>query len=276
MSVRINHIVFTYLKKTKLAFKALDDVCFEIKDGSFTSIVGETGSGKSTLIQHLNGLLLPDCGEIYINDFVIDKKGNKKIKEIRSQVGLVFQFPEAQLFEETVIKDVCFGLKNFGYEDNDALSRAREALNTLGISSDKFERSPFELSGGERRRVALAGVLALKPKVLILDEPTVGLDPTGNKELFALLKTIKDSGVTIIAVSHDMNLVFALSDQVLMLDKGKVTFDGTREDFFKNVAISSFEKPDLLQVIETLKKYSMNIDISKVRDMSDLIREIKK
>lgn len=276
MSVKINHIVFTYLKKTKLAFKALDDVCFEIKDGSFTSIVGETGSGKSTLIQHLNGLLLPDSGEIYINDFVIDKKGNKKIKEIRSQVGLVFQFPEAQLFEETVIKDVCFGLKNFGYEDNEALSRAREALNTLGISSDKFERSPFELSGGERRRVALAGVLALKPKVLILDEPTVGLDPTGNKELFALLKTIKDSGVTIIAVSHDMNLVFALSDQVLMLDKGKVTFDGTREDFFKSVAISSFEKPDLLQVIETLKKYSKNIDISKVRDMSDLIREIKK
>lgn len=276
MSVKINHIVFTYLKKTKLAFKALDDVCFEIKDGSFTSIVGETGSGKSTLIQHLNGLLLPDSGEIYINDFVIDKKGNKKIKEIRSQVGLVFQFPEAQLFEETVIKDVCFGLKNFGYEDNDALSRAREALNTLGISSDKFERSPFELSGGERRRVALAGVLALKPKVLILDEPTVGLDPTGSKELFALLKTIKDSGVTIIAVSHDMNLVFALSDQVIMLDKGKVTFDGTREDFFKSVAISSFEKPDLLQVIETLKKYSENIDISKVRDMSDLIREIKK
>lgn len=276
MPINVNNITFTYLRKTKLAYKALDDISVEINEGLFTCIVGETGSGKSTLIQHLNGLLIPDSGEINLLGFTLNNKKNKDIKKLRSQVGLVFQFPEAQLFEETVLKDVCFGLKNFGYSEIEAIKNAKEALSMLGIKEDKYERSPFELSGGERRRVALAGVIALKPKVLILDEPTVGLDPKGCKELFSILKTIKANGTTLIAVSHDMNLLFSLADDVIMLEKGKLAFKGTREEFFNGSLINKYEKPDLLTAIETFKQCGKDIDISLVRDMDDLIREIKK
>lgn len=263
------------MRKSKLAFKALDNISLSIEDNKFVCIVGETGSGKSTLIQHFNALLLPDEGCIKINDYIIDKKGNKKLKELRQEVGLVFQFPEAQLFEETVIKDVCFGLLNFGYKQEEALARAEESLSMLGIKEDKYERSPFELSGGERRRVALAGVLAIKPKYLILDEPTVGLDPNGCLELYKLLNVLKDNGTTIIAVTHDMDFVFSLAEQVIVLEKGHITFNGSRDNFFKQDIVKEFELPDILVLINTLNKYGKHISISDVRDISDIVRIIK-
>ena len=183
MSIKIKNVSFSYMVKTPNEVKALDDVSFEIEKGSITAIIGHTGSGKSTLIQTLNALILPSSGEIEVDDFVItpNRKKNKNIKELRKHIASIFQFPEYQLFEENVEKDVAFGLKNYGFKENEAIEKAHEALKLVGLDESFYKRSPFELSGGEKRRVAIAGILILDPDILILDEPTAGLDPSGTK-----------------------------------------------------------------------------------------------
>ncbi len=225
MPIKYENVSFTYNAKTPFSYEALSDVSLEIKDGSFTAIVGKTGCGKSTLIQQLNGLLIPTSGEVIINDYVVAKsrkRRTKKIKELRKLVGIVFQFPEYQLFEETVEKDVAFGPKNFGLNNEEALKNAHEALALVGLDESFYKRSPFDLSGGERRRVAIAGILALKPNILVLDEPTAGLDPRGAREMMKLFKGLHEKGTTVILVTHDMNIVLEYSDTVIVMEDGEV------------------------------------------------------
>ncbi len=275
MPIKINNVSYTYFKKTKLAFKALNNVSLTIEDGSFTCIVGETGSGKSTLTKLLNGLIKPDEGSINIVDKEITNKKFKDYKDLRKQVGLVFQFPESQLFEETVLKDVCFGLLNFGFSQKEAEIKAKDALKAFGIKEDKFERSPFELSGGERRRVALAGVIALNPKVLVLDEPTVGLDPIGAIDFMRTIRRIHKSGTTVIVVTHDMDMAFACCTNVVMLDKGEVIFSGTREEFFTSSLLDYFTKPLIVNALENLNAHGLNISYKGVHSITTLIEAIK-
>ncbi|MBQ7605435.1 MAG: energy-coupling factor transporter ATPase, partial [Firmicutes bacterium] len=212
---------------------ALDDVSFTIEDGSFTGIIGHTGSGKSTLLQHLNGLLKPDSGHIFVGDTDITEKGSNLLA-IRRKVGLVFQYPEYQLFEETVAMDVAFGPKNLGLSDEEVRARTEEALELVGLDAAEFGgKSPFELSGGQKRRVAIAGVVAMRPEVLILDEPTAGLDPKTHKDVLGMINDIheKQHNITIL-VSHNMSDVAAMCDHVLVINKGKLVMDGTPEEVF--------------------------------------------
>lgn len=214
--------------------KALDNVSVTIQDGEYVSIVGHTGSGKSTLVQHLNGLLKASSGTVEIDDLVIgDNK--KDLKEIRRKVGMVFQYPEHQLFEETVFKDVAFGPKNIGIEPNEIELRVREALEMVELDVDAVkDRSPFELSGGQRRRVAIAGVLAMRPKTLILDEPTAGLDPHARNVLLMQIKRLNDQGMTIILISHSMEETAKNAKRILVMNKGKLAMDGKPEEIFTN------------------------------------------
>ena len=200
MSIQVNHIFHTYFKKSPNAVLALNDVSLEIKEGEFVAFVGETGSGKSTLVQHFNALLIPDEGTIEVNNYLItnNKRKNKKMNLLRKEVGLIFQFPEYQLFEETVLEDVGFGPRNFGASLQEANKKAKEALSQVGLDISYYDRSPFELSGGERRKVAVAGILALDPDVLILDEPTAGLDYQASKEMMELVEKLHQKGKTII------------------------------------------------------------------------------
>ena len=205
MPIRFSDVFYTYNPKTPLASEALNGVSFEIEDGSFTALVGRTGCGKSTLIQHINALLVPAAGEVVVGEFVNSadkKKRSKKLYQVRRKVGLVFQFPEYQLFEENVEKDVAFAPKNFGASKEEALAAAHEALKRVGLGENFYKRSPFELSGGEKRRVAIAGILAFHPDILVVDEPTAGLDPRGASEMMDLFETVHKSGTTVIAASR--------------------------------------------------------------------------
>ena len=279
MSIKINNVSFTYLKKTEQKVLALDNVSLEIKKGSVTALVGHTGSGKSTLIQLFNALLLPDSGTVEVDDFVItpNKKKNKKIKELRKHIASIFQFPEYQLFEETVEKDVAFGLKNYGVKEEEAIKKAHEALALVGLDESFYKRSPFELSGGEKRRVAIAGILVLNPEILILDEPTVGLDPAGTKIILDLIKKLHSEGKTIIMVTHVMDLVQEFATDVIVLKEGKVAFEGKPEELFaRNNGDLSLEIPFLYQFSQKLKSRGLGINIAKIRTIDDLIKEIKR
>lgn len=279
MSIKVNHLSFSYLKKTPNQVKALDDVSFEIESKKITAIVGHTGSGKSTFIQMLNALLLPDEGSIEVDNFEITKKikKNKNIKELRKHVSIVFQFPEYQLFEETVEKDVAFGLRNYGVSEEEAIRKAHEALKLVGIDESFFKRSPFDLSGGEKRRVAIAGILILNPDILVLDEPTAGLDPAGTQIVIDLIKVLNANGKTIILVSHDMDLVLQLADSVIVFRNGKNVYQGAPHDLFKlNEAALSLEIPKLYSFAQNLIKRGIGIDISKIQDIDSLIAEIER
>ena len=279
MSIKINNVSFTYLKKTEQKVLALDNVSLEIKKGSVTALVGHTGSGKSTLIQLFNALLLPDSGTVEVDDFVIspNKKKNKKIKELRKHIASIFQFPEYQLFEETVEKDVAFGSKNYGVKEEEAIKKAHEALAMVGLDESFYKRSPFELSGGEKRRVAIAGILVLNPEILILDEPTVGLDPAGTKIILDLIKKLHSEGKTIIMVTHVMDLVQEYATDVIVLKEGKVAFEGKPEELFaRNNEDLSLEIPFLYQFSQKLKSRGLGINIAKIRTIDDLIKEIKR
>ncbi len=232
MSIILNHVNYEYGSDTPLAVKALNDVCLEIKDGEFVGVIGHTGSGKSTLMQHLNGLMKATSGEIYYNGEDIYAK-DFEMKKLRSKVGLVFQYPEHQLFEIDVFTDVCFGPKNLGLDRKEVELRAYDALRKVGLPDDLYYQSPFELSGGQKRRVAIAGVLAMHPEVLILDEPTAGLDPKGRTEILDQIKQLqKESGMTIILVSHSMEDVAEYVDRIVVMNKGSVMFDGIPKDVF--------------------------------------------
>ena len=236
MGIALENVSFTYQEGTPLASTALSDVSLTIEDGSYTALIGHTGSGKSTILQLLNGLLIPSQGSVRVFDTLITSTSkNKDIRQIRKQVGLVFQFAENQIFEETVLKDVAFGPQNFGVSEEDAEQIAREKLALVGIDESLFNRSPFELSGGQMRRVAIAGILAMEPAILVLDEPTAGLDPLGRKELMNLFRKLHQSGMTIVLVTHLMDDVAEYANQVYVMEKGRLVKGGKPSDVFQDV-----------------------------------------
>ncbi|CEY61762.1 MULTISPECIES: energy-coupling factor transporter ATPase [Streptococcus] len=236
MGIALENVSFTYQEGTPLASTALSDVSLTIEDGSYTALIGHTGSGKSTILQLLNGLLVPSQGSVRVFDTLITSTSkNKDIRQIRKQVGLVFQFAENQIFEETVLKDVAFGPQNFGVSEEDAEQIAREKLALVGIDESLFNRSPFELSGGQMRRVAIAGILAMEPAILVLDEPTAGLDPLGRKELMTLFRKLHQSGMTIVLVTHLMDDVAEHANQVYVMEKGRLVKGGKPSDVFQDV-----------------------------------------
>lgn len=236
MGIALQQVSYTYQEGTPFEGRALFGVDLEITDGSYTALIGHTGSGKSTILQLLNGLHVPTSGRVVIEQTVIEAgKANKELKQVRKRVGLVFQFPESQLFDETVLKDVAFGPQNFGVSKEEAEKLAQEKLELVGIGSDLHNRSPFELSGGQMRRVAIAGILAMEPSVLVLDEPTAGLDPAGRKELMNLFKELHQQGMTIVLVTHVMDDVADFADFVYVLDKGKVALSGKPNQVFQEV-----------------------------------------
>lgn len=236
MSIKIENLTHIYNPKSPFESKALDNVNLHIEAGEFIGLIGHTGSGKSTLTQHLNGLLKPTSGKIFINDMDITDK-TVKMSEIRKKVGLVFQYPEHQLFEETVFKDISYGPTNLGLSEEEVLARVKESMKLVKLSFDDLkDRSPFELSGGQRRRVAIAGVLAMNPEVLILDEPTAGLDPKGRDDILEQIKHLHNQmGNTVILVSHSMEDIAKLVDRIIVMDKGSVALSGTAAEVFKHV-----------------------------------------
>ena len=239
MQIKFESVNHVYNANTPMEQRALYDINFEIKEGQFLSVVGHTGSGKSTLIQHMNGLLKPSSGSITIGEKVIksDEK-NKGLKEVRQHVGLVFQFPEYQLFEETVEKDIMFGPMNYGVSEDEAHQRARDVIQMVGLNESILEHSPFNLSGGQMRRVAIAGILAMNPDVLVLDEPTAGLDPKGQYEMMEMFNTLhKQYGKTIVLVTHDMNLVAEYAEEMIVMHRGVMKLKGTPQQVFKEVEV---------------------------------------
>lgn len=234
MEIVIKDLHYTYGHKTPFEKKVLHNINMTIPKGSYTAIIGQTGSGKSTLIQHFNGLLKPTSGSIQIGDFTIRASEKvKKLKDLRRKVGLVFQYPEHQLFEETVLKDIIFGPVNFGVSEKVAIERAKSLIKQVGLSEDVLQRSPFALSGGQMRRVAICGVLASMPKVLVLDEPTAGLDPKGQKEIMAMFKKLHDEHeLTTILVTHNMTEAALYADQIYVLQDGKIALSGTPKEVF--------------------------------------------
>ena len=236
MGIHLQEVSYTYQAGTPFEGRALFGVDLEIVDGSYTALIGHTGSGKSTILQLLNGLNIPTSGSVIVDDMVINATSDKKgIKQVRKKVGLVFQFPESQVFDETVLKDVAFGPQNFGISQEESEKIAREKLALVGISEDLFERSPFELSGGQMRRVAIAGILAMEPNVLVLDEPTAGLDPAGRQELMNIFKQLHANGMTIVLVTHLMDDVANYADWVYVMEKGKLIRSGKPRDVFQEV-----------------------------------------
>jgi energy-coupling factor transport system ATP-binding protein len=236
MEIRFENVNFTYQPVTPFENKVLHDINFTIKDKSYTAIVGHTGSGKSTILQHLNALKIPTTGSVWIGDTEISAKDKvKSLNDIRKEVGVVFQFPEAQLFEETIGKDIAFGPQNFGLSEEEALKRAEEILPVVGLDASFMDRSPFDLSGGQMRRVAIAGVLVMKPSVLVLDEPTAGLDPKGQFEMMSLFKELHEKqDITIVLVTHQMEDVADYADHMIVLDEGRVVGEGAPGEVFQN------------------------------------------
>ena len=265
MDIRFKQVGFAYQAGTPFEMRALHDVTFSVKDGSYVAIIGHTGSGKSTILQHLNALLKPTEGLVELGDKTIDlTTGNKDLKPLRKKVGIVFQFPEAQLFEETVEKDIAFGPKNFGVSEEEALKIAAEVVKTVGLPEEVLKKSPFDLSGGQMRRVAIAGVLAMKPEVLVLDEPTAGLDPKGRLEMMEMFyKLNKEQNMTIVLVTHQMNDVSDYADHVIVIEAGNVVKEGSPKEVFSD-ASWLLEKqlgvPTTLAFVEKLKEKGWSTD----------------
>ncbi|RXJ03069.1 energy-coupling factor ABC transporter ATP-binding protein [Anaerobacillus alkaliphilus] len=237
MEIKITNLSHVYMPKTPFEHQALTNINLHITSGMFVAFIGHTGSGKSTIVQHINGLLKPTSGVVQIGDTVIEaSKKNKKLKELRRAVGMVFQYPEHQLFDETVEKDIAFGPMNFGFTREEAYQKAKEVLPLVDLTEDILQKSPFDLSGGQKRRVAIAGVLASKPRVLILDEPTAGLDPVGRKKMMELFLSIhQQEKLTTILVTHNMEFAAMYADLVVVMDKGQVLRQGTPEEVFKSL-----------------------------------------
>lgn len=264
MSIIVKNLTHIYNEGMPFASKALDDISFEVKDQDFVGLIGHTGSGKSTLIQHLNGILKPHAGKIYINDFDITDP-TLNLTDIRKRVGVVFQYPEYQLFEETIEKDIAFGPSNLGLEVEEINSRVKTSMAAVGLDYEAFkDKSPFELSGGQKRRVAIAGVIAMNPEVLILDEPTAGLDPGGRDEIFELIKKLhKEKNMTIILSSHSMDDMAKLAKTLIVMNHGKIEFMGSpREVFNSNISRLKEIGLDIPQVLElTMKLRDKGFDI---------------
>ena len=281
MSVKIDGVSYIYSPNTAFEKKALNEVDLEIHTGEFVGMIGHTGSGKSTLIQQINGLLTPTKGQVYVDGQGIFGT-NVKLKDIRQKVGLVFQYPEHQLFEMTIYKDVAFGPTNMGLDKDEVDRRVKWALNIVGIEEDMYEDSPFDLSGGQKRRVAIAGVLAMEPKVLILDEPTAGLDPRGRDEILTEVTKLHDElGITVILVSHSMEDVARYVDRVIVMDEGEVRHDGPVKEVFRH--IESLESmglavPQTTYLANTLKERGLDlgVDITTVEEARDALLPLLK
>ena len=263
MSIQVKNLKHIYEKGMPGESVALEDITFSVEDGEFLGIIGHTGSGKSTLLQHLNGLLKPDEGTIEIGDTDITASGISMV-EIRKRIGLVFQYPEYQLFEETVAKDVAFGPRNLGLGEEEIEERVREAIELVGLDYEKFkDRSPFELSGGQKRRVAIAGVIAMRPEVLILDEPTAGLDPKGRDDILNQIAELKEkTGMTVVLVSHSMEDVAKYVDRLVVMDHGKKAFDGTPKEVFaqyKELEEIGLAAPQVTYIMHALAEHGMNV-----------------
>ncbi len=263
MSIILDHVNHIYEAGTAMEFAALKDINLVIPDGQFIGLIGHTGSGKSTLVQHLNGLLAPTSGNIYYNGADIhDSDYNKK--ELRSKVGLVFQYPEHQLFEIDVFSDVCFGPKNLGLDKKEVELRAYAALKQVGLEDEYFYQSPFDLSGGQKRRVAIAGVLAMQPEVLILDEPTAGLDPKGRDEILDQIANLrKETGMTVILVSHSMEDVAKYVDRIIVMNKGQVMLDNEPREVFrhyKELEEVGLAAPQVTYIMQELKRNGFPVD----------------
>lgn len=262
MDIQFKDVNFTYQPGTPFENKVLHDVNFTIKDGTYTAIVGHTGSGKSTILQHLNALKVPTTGSVWLGDLeVTSKKTETSLKDIRKEIGVVFQFPEAQLFEETVGKDIAFGPQNFGMSEEEALKRAEEILPLVGLDESFMDRSPFELSGGQMRRVAIAGVLVMEPSVLVLDEPTAGLDPKGQLEMMTLFNELHEKqDITIVLVTHQMEDVANYADHVIVLDEGRIVGNGSPREVFQNEEWLQSIQLDVPKTVEFATNLAKNSD----------------
>ena len=281
MSIKAVDLNFVYSGGTAFEQRALFDVNLEIQDGEFVGLIGHTGSGKSTLIQHLNGLIKATSGELYYNGENIYSQGYD-MKKLRSKVGLVFQYPEHQLFEADVLTDVCFGPKNQGLSQQEAREQAEKALEQVGLDPSYYKRSPFELSGGQKRRVAIAGVLAMEPEVLILDEPTAGLDPRGRDEILDQIRRLhEERHMTIILVSHSMEDVARYAGRLIVMDHGQKVFDGTPKEVFRHyekLEAIGLAAPQITYLVQDLKRAGIRIsdDITTVDEAKEAILELWK
>ena len=278
MSIKLEHINYIYSEGTAYEKHALKDVNLEIRDGEFVGVIGHTGSGKSTLIQHLNGLLKASSGALYFNGRNVYEEGYP-MKELRSQVGLVFQYPEYQLFEADVMTDVCFGPKNQGLSPEECKGRAMEALKLVGLKEKYYQSSPFELSGGQKRRAAIAGVLAMRPKVLVLDEPTAGLDPKGRDEILGQIASLhKASGLTVILVSHSMEDIARYADRIIVMDHGKVRYNDTPKHVFTHymeLEKMGLAAPQVTYIMHDLREHGLSVttDVTTVEEAADQIMQ---
>ena len=286
MQISLKDVSYTYNYKTPYAREVLKDINLNVEEGSYTVIIGKTGSGKSTLIEHINGLLLPTQGEVLVNNVLITNPKSKKekrelakkLKVLRQDVAVLFQFSEQQLFETSVLKDIIFAPLNYGISEERAISKAKELIKLVGLDESYLDKSPFELSGGEMRKVALCGVLALEPKVLILDEPTVALDYKSREEIMTMVKKLKDElNMTIVLISHNMNYVLEYVDKVFVLKNGKINFEGTVEELFEDKQLlkeNSLEQPELLKFYNKLQENNIKLDVFP-RKYEDLIGALK-
>ncbi|MCM1058479.1 MAG: energy-coupling factor transporter ATPase [Firmicutes bacterium] len=267
MSIILDHVNYIYGGDTPLAVKALDDICLQIPDGQFIGIIGHTGSGKSTLVQHLNGLLKATSGSIYFNGEDIDDRDYDR-KKLRGRVGLVFQYPEHQLFEIDVFTDVCFGPKNLGLDKKEVELRAYDALRKVGLPDELFYQSPFELSGGQKRRAAIAGVLAMKPEVLVLDEPTAGLDPKGREEILRQIKKLQtQTGMTVILVSHSMEDVAEYVDRIIVMNRGRIMYDDVPREVFRHcteLEEIGLAPPQVTYILRKLRGKGLKVDTDAI------------
>lgn len=286
MQISLKNVSYTYNYKTPYAREVLKDIDLNVEEGSYTVIIGKTGSGKSTLIEHINGLLLPTHGEVLVNNVLMTNPKSKKekrelakkLKVLRQDVAVLFQFSEQQLFETSVLKDIIFAPLNYGISEERAISKAKELIKLVGLDDSYLDKSPFELSGGEMRKVALCGVLALEPKVLILDEPTVALDYKSREEIMIMVKKLKDElNMTIVLISHNMNYVLEYADKVFVLKNGKINFEGTVEELFADEKLlkeNSLEQPELLKFYNKLQENNIKLNVFP-RKYEDLIDALK-
>ena len=283
MSIEFKNVDYVYAPGTPFQTQGLIDISFKIEKGSFVAIAGHTGSGKSTLMQHFDGLLLPSKGEITVAGEQINANtSSKSLKAIRKKVGLVFQFPENQLFEETVLKDVMFGPLNFGFSEQKAKEQAVEWIKKVGLSEDMMDKSPFELSGGQMRRVAIAGVMAYEPEILCLDEPAAGLDPEGQKQMFEIFKEYQRAGHTVILISHNMDDIALLADKVAIMNQGKLMiYDEPRKVFAQKEIIESagLLEPEVVQLLRAIKQVGLDVNLNvlnKQEALNSIVAALRK